>query len=645
MRPERSPMAATRPSAAAPQPAPSQPIPSPAAPSPAAASLSADKAPVDASQSRSTGPEQAQRWVILTPDDAVVDRLAATLNVPPLVARVLVNRGLDSEESARSWMAPSLATLPDPYLMADAECAAERVAAAIVTSERICIYGDYDVDGISASALLYTFLSDLGVKARVFLPDRFRDGYGLNAARLAELCDDGVDLFISVDCGSNAAGPIGDVVTRGADFVVCDHHQLGDDLPPAHAVMNPRRLDCNYPDKTLSAVGVALVLAQAVRRKLAAKQRFAGKPPALAPLLQFAALGTIADVVPLKDVNRLIVWHGLKRLSRSRAPGVVALRQRTNLKRVGRADHVGFVLGPRINAAGRVADAHTAFELLTTADHDKAKALAERVDLENTRRRAIQNDVELEALAAAAHQEHNEQAVVVAQEGWHAGVVGIVAARVRESMGSPTFVLSIEGDVARGSGRSIGGYDLVAGLRAVDDGTMFTRYGGHHYAAGVTLPAENVDRFRAALIEHVRATVSAADRVETLRIDAEVDVRAIDLPIIDALDELEPYGRGNPRPKFLLRAVTVADKRLLGDGKWARIRLVEGGDRPLWARRGVAVFTSAAMLEGLVDGDVVSAVVQLQRNTFRGETTPQLRPLAFGPPDPVLEAVSQAPDN
>lgn len=591
-----------------------------------------------------TDPTARQRWQLIEPDAAAVAELVVALDLPPLVARILVNRGHAEVDSARRFLQPDLAILGDPYRMADAEAAAERLATAVIKREHVCIYGDYDVDGVSASALMHRFLSAVGAPPRVFLPDRFRDGYGLNQDRLVELCETGVQLFVAVDCGSNAHAAIAEVRRRGCDFIVCDHHQLGDTLPDVNALMNPRRTDCSYPDKGLSAVGVAMVLAQATRRKLSDKGYFTGAMVSLGGLLPFAALGTIADMVPLQGVNRALAWHGLRALGRSRDAGIVALAAKARLDGVTRADHVGFRLGPRINAAGRVADARTAFELLTTDNAEHANVLAERVELENNRRRVIQKQVAEQALAAAEAQPGNEHAVVIADPGWHAGVVGIVAARVKDRFAVPTFVLSIEDGVARGSGRSIDGYDLVAGLRRVADAGqsgLFARFGGHYFAAGVTLDVEHVDAFREALIADVAAELPVSERVRVLRVEAEVQVTDITLDLADQLDALEPFGRGNPRPLLLLSDVVVANKRLLGQEQaWARLRLVENNDRPLWGRRGADVFSSAHDVAHLADGDGVSAVVRVGRNCWNGRTTVQLTPVAFGLPNAPIEVVA-----
>lgn len=569
-------------------------------------------------------------WQIEQPDADAVAALVEALPAPPLLARLLVNRGIADAETARAFLEPSLAALPDPFGMRDAERAAERLADAVQAAEAVCVYGDYDVDGVSAAALLSSFLGSLGRPPQVFLPDRFRDGYGLHEQRLEELCDQGVRLFVSVDCGSTAVGPIAKVRARGIDFIVVDHHQLGPTLPDATAHLNPRLPGCGFVDEPLSAVGVAMVLAQATRRVLAGRGFFgAGSPPPIADLLELAALGTIADMVPLRGMNRILAWHGLRRLGRSRRPGVQALARHSKvLEKCHAADHVGFILGPRINAAGRVSEARFAFELLTTTDLDTAESLAVQVEIDNTRRKGLQKEVGEAAMAAAAQCPGREHAVVVADAGWHGGVVGIVATRVKDAFDVPTFVLSIEDGVARGSGRSIPGYDLVEGLRAIDDG-LFERFGGHAFAAGVTLPAENVEAFGERLAAHVAATLPPEARRRPMLLDGELAPADVTLETVDVIERMEPFGKGNRKPLFLLRGVEVAELRRVGEGgAWVKARFVEQSDRPVWARNGFAAFASAEVLGDLQKGEIVDLAARLERNVFRGRQSAEVSVVA-----------------
>ena len=561
-----------------------------------------------------------------------MNALVDTLDISPLLAVLLVNRGFSDPTTARAFLEPQLQALLDPFAMRDAELAGNRVADAVERDERVCIYGDYDVDGVSAAALLSSFLTSLGRPPRVFLPDRFRDGYGLHPERIRELCDDGVQLFVSVDCGSTAVEPVAIARSRGVDFVIVDHHQLGSVEPDATAHLNPGRAGCGFADEPLSAVGVALVLAQATRRVLGGRGYFGARtPPSIVDLLELAALGTIADMVPLRGVNRVLAWHGLRRLGRSQRPGVQALARHSKIgEKAASSDHVGFALGPRINAAGRVSDAIVAYELLTTASPERAEQLAVQVEIDNTRRNDLQKTVTLAAQSAAEVSVGREHALVVAGEGWHSGVVGIVAGRLKDAFEVPSFVLSVEDGVARGSGRSVHGYDLVEGLRAIDNG-LFERFGGHFFAAGLTLPAANIDAFRRALIAHVEATLPLEARIRPLRLDASLDVATLDLDLLAEVERLEPCGKGNARPTFLLPQVVVAEIRRVGDGSWVKARLVEQSDRPLWGRRGVDAFAHADVLGALSKGDVVDVATRLERNVWQGRHSVQASVVAVRP--------------
>jgi single-stranded-DNA-specific exonuclease len=551
---------------------------------------------------------------LLQPDTEVLAALTDA-GVPALLARILALRGIDTPHKADKYLKPLLADLPDPTLLLGVTDAARLIAHAMASGAKICVYGDYDADGISAAALLNDLFRRLGHPVRVFLPDRFRDGYGLHHDRLQELCDEGITLFISVDCGTTSVREIQAVRDRGANFIVCDHHALGPILPNATVLLNPQQTDCAYPDKSLSAVGVALVLAQALRREL--------QNPAidLKSLIELAALGTIADMSPMHGVNRILCWHGLRLLGQTQRPGVRALAARNSKTADLSADRVGFHLAPPINAAGRMADPQTAFELLVTQDNARALELAERIDLDNNRRKDAQAIAVVGALAQAREQAGREHGVVVAGEDWHQGVVGIVANKVKDELAVPTFVLAIgEDGVARGSGRSIPGYDLVDGLRAIHADSLFERFGGHAMAAGVTLRAERIDQFRDRLQAHVAATLPLADRDRAVRVDAELTVPELTLAIVDLLDQLEPYGKGNEKPQFLLRNVELHRPTVVGkDADWCKATLLAPGNQPAWARQGVGTFCARAVVAGFSDRDRVDAVVKLERNQFRGK--------------------------
>ncbi len=567
---------------------------------------------------------------IREPDDAQVAALIDS-GVPPLLARILVLRGVQTPELAKKFLQPQLADLPDPTLMTGVMAAARLVADALLAGDKICVYGDYDVDGISAAALLDDLFRRLGHTVRVFLPDRFRDGYGLHYDRLQELCDEGVALFISVDCGTTSVREIQAVRDRDRHFIICDHHALGPVRPNASVLLNPQQPECTYPDKSLSAVGVAMVLAQALRREL--HSRGIGKPVELKSLIELSALGTIADMSPMHGVNRILCWHGLRLLGQSQRPGVQTLAARNTKIAMVSADRVGFHLAPPINAAGRMADPQTAFELLTTQNPARALELAELIDLENNRRKDAQALATVAALAQARIQEGNTHGVVVAHADWHQGVVGIVANKVKDELAVPTFVLAICADgMARGSGRSISGYDLVDGLRAIHADGLFERFGGHAMAAGVTLAADRVDTFRTRLQAHVAETLPLARRDRAIRIDATLTIAELELSIVDLLDQLEPCGKGNERPQFLLRGVEVHRPKFVGkDQDWCKTSLLASGNQPAWARQGVDAFCARSVMEGFGDGARVDAVVRLERNAYNGKVSLQATLIALLP--------------
>lgn len=567
----------------------------------------------------------------LRPAQATAEAALRDAGLSGLAASLLSRRGIADADAARRIVQPSLLDLPDPHLLADAELAADRLARAVQRGERICIYGDYDVDGVTAAALLHTFLQAAGATVQVFLPDRLRDGYGLHKDRLAELCDAGVQLFVSVDCGATAVAEIELVRQRGVDFIVVDHHALGTELPPATALLNPRRSDCQYPDKGLAAVGVALVLAQATRRALARLGQAGAQQLPMRALLEFAALGTLADLVPLVGVNRILTWHGLRSLGQSQRAGVQALASRGNTELAGLSgERVGFALAPRINAAGRVADARTAFTLLTTTSSQEAAALAERIERDNDERKALQQAAAEQALLLAAGQSH----AVLVQGPWHPGVVGIVASRVVEQTGLPALVLA-EGDdgLLRGSGRSVPGYDLLEGLRAVSDG-LVERLGGHAFACGLTVRSEHVTALHQRWQAQVAEAIPPGSRKTVRLIDLELGCSELSAEWLAEQDALEPFGKGFEQPRLLLRRVELADLRQVGkSGSWAQGKLAEPGRQPLWARHKVAFFAAADALGDARNGDVVDAVVQVSRNVWRGQVNLQARIEALLPAD------------
>ncbi|MGE0450761.1 MAG: single-stranded-DNA-specific exonuclease RecJ [Vicinamibacterales bacterium] len=502
-------------------------------------------------------PTVAPRWETHPSDHAAGDRLAAELGIPTIVARLLCQRGLDTPDAARRFLNPSLHDLHDPMTLADMPVAVDRILAAIARRERIAIHGDYDVDGVTSTVILRRALELLGGEIVHFIPERLRDGYGLQPASIERLHADGVGLIVSVDCGIRGADAARRARELGVDLIITDHHEPDLELPSALAVINPKRADCRYPDKHLAGVGVALKLVQALCRRASRESWLPG-------FVKLAAIGTLADVVPLVGENRVIAKIGLDLLSRG--PHKVGLRALLDVSGLtGKtidSYHIGFMLAPRVNAAGRMSTPDLAARLLLANDEalaDEARSLAQQLDGENVRRQ----EEEAEILAAArkivqSDPEIGARAVlVVAGEGWHRGVIGIVASKLVDAFHRPAIVLSIEDGVAHGSCRSIPHFDMLAALEAC--APYFIRFGGHKQAAGLTMEAARVRELRSALNERAELLLGPEQLMPRLRIDADLGFRAITGSVAAGVASLAPFGAGNPRPVFAARRVEVID--------------------------------------------------------------------------------------
>lgn len=499
-------------------------------------------------------------WEDVPADEQAVGQTASALGVPPVIARLLSQRGLADPEAAERFLNPSLDQLHDPFLLADMREAVDRIRGAIARRERIVIHGDYDVDGVTSTVILRRAIELLGGDVDHFLPDRLHDGYGLQAATIERLHQAGGRLIISVDCGIRATDAAERARALGVDLIITDHHEPDDELPPALAVINPKRMDCRYPDKNLAGVGVALKLVQGL---LAGTDR--GKDW-LPHFVKVAAIGTLADVVPLVGENRVIARQGLAGLSAGpHGAGLEALLEESGL--LGRrldSFHVSFVLAPRLNAAGRMQSADLAVDLLLLRGRGgdvrtQARALARRLAEENARRQVQEAEILTEARRAIERDPGigAQNVLVVAGEGWHRGVIGIVASKLTEAYCKPVLVLSIEDGVAHGSGRSIPAFDLLEALEQCAD--VFVRFGGHRQAAGVTLEAARLGELRQRLSTWANARLGPEDLVPRLRIDSPLGLREISSPVIEGLTRLGPFGVANPRPVFRAAPVDLLD--------------------------------------------------------------------------------------
>ena len=558
-------------------------------------------------------------WEHLACADAQASALAASLQIDPVVARLLCLRGLGDPDAATRFLNPSLDHLLDPFQLADMPTAVDRLLGAVERRERIAVHGDYDVDGVIATVILRRALELLGGDVVHFIPHRIRDGYGLLPEAVDRLhAQQDVRVIVSVDCGIRSDAAARRARDLGVDLIITDHHEPDLTLPDALAVINPKRHDCTYPDKDLSGAGVALKLVQALCART-------GRQGWLPAFIKMAAVGTLADVVPLRGENRVIAKLGLERLSQGpHTVGLRALLEASGL--TGKpidSFHVGFVLAPRINAAGRMSTPDLATRLLLAVDEgmaDEARLLAEQLNAENTERQREEAEILVQARRAVetdpdvgAH-----GLLVVSGDGWHRGVIGIVASKLVDAFHRPAIVLAIEEDVAYGSGRSIPGFDLLAALERCRD--LFTRFGGHRQAAGLTLEASRLKEFRTRITEDADARLGPDELTPRLRIDGALPLPAITAGVIEGVATLAPFGVGNRRPIFHADGVAIVDGP----------RTVKERHLKMSVRQGQRVFRAIAW-QAAERADFLNAhraalnlAFSLTENHYRGQTFVEL---------------------
>lgn len=493
-----------------------------------------------------------------------------------LVTQLLLARGAP-REALDLHRAPSIrGFMPDPSIFRDMDQAAARLADAVQAGERIAVFGDYDVDGATSAALLIMVLRDLGVEARAYIPDRLLEGYGPSGDALVRLANEGASLIVTVDCGAQAFDALAMAHAHPIDVVVVDHHKCAATLPRAHALVNPNRLDEGEgaAHGYLAAVGVCFLLAAALIRTLRGRGFFADRPePRLIDHLDIVALGTVADVAQLRGLNRAFVAQGLKVMAQRRNPGLAALIEASRLTRAPTCSDLGFALGPRINAGGRVGRADLGVRLLTTRDPAEARTIAEELDRLNEERRLIETGVQQ---AAEALTQSDRQVAVVAGEGWHSGVIGIVAGRLKEKLGRPAIVIAIgEDGLGKGSGRSIAGVDLGAAVLAAKDHGLLIAGGGHAMAAGLTVAADRIGAFADFLEERLAAAVIRAAGERALLVDAVLAPGGVTPALVESLEVGGPYGMGWPAPRIAAGPVRIVKADVVGNG---HVRAIVAGD-------------------------------------------------------------------
>lgn len=505
--------------------------------------------------------------------------LSEHLELGSVTASVLAGRGVTSVEEGRAFLSPSFAGMPDPFLLKGMEAAVVRLLDARRNGEMVCIYGDYDVDGISGTALLVSFLRETGIECSYFIPNRFDDGYGLNKDSLKRIIDLGATLIVSVDCGITSVDEAAFCSELNIDLIIIDHHSPKETIPSACSVVNPLQPGCLYPFKSLAGVGVAFNLIIAMRSRLRQEGTFGSKErePDLRDWLDMVALGTIADVVPLIGQNRMYAHFGLQKLNSSKRPGIKALKDVSGVKGAVTCGQVGFRLAPRLNAAGRMESAVPGVELLLGSDARESAVIAGELDAANSERQSIERGMIAEAIQMVekADDYPARRSIVLASETWHHGVVGIVASRIAERYHRPTVLIAIDDKGnGKGSGRSIPGFHLLDALTSCAE--YLDRFGGHRYAAGVGVNASRFDAFARAFEGAAARILGDVELMQVLDIDVEVRPSEVTTGLIGELKRLEPFGAGNPEPTLLMRGLKVVDRKVVGDGH-LKLRLSSEG--------------------------------------------------------------------
>ncbi len=521
-----------------------------------------------------------KQWRILPPADADPHSLASQLGISPLLGRLLAGRNITTPEAAEGFLSPRLSSLHSPFLMKDMDAAVERICLALERREPMLLYGDYDVDGISGIAVLYLFLSGLGAEVSFHIPDRLTEGYGLHRDTLQLMREKGVRLVITVDCGSSDREQVRFARQQGIDVIITDHHEVPPELPPANAVLNPKRPDCGFPFDGLAGVGVAFNLLMGLRTRLRERQFFAGRAePNLREYLDLVALGTIADMVPLVDENRILVKHGLIELARSSRKGIRALKEVCGLAPESISSfQVAFRLAPRINAAGRIGRAQDSVRLLITGDQGEARRIAAHLDEENLRRQRMESRIFKEAcaLVEAEAVEDDRRAIVLASPEWHPGVIGICASRLLERYCKPAVLIACDQatGMGKGSARSHDRFHLYQGLKAC--GRVLEKFGGHHSAAGLSIRMDNLAAFRELFDAAVKDSADAGAYAPYLTIDAEVRLQEFSEAVVREIARLEPFGFCNPEPTFASPAFDSFSSQVVNGGH-LKLKIREDG--------------------------------------------------------------------
>jgi single-stranded-DNA-specific exonuclease len=558
-------------------------------------------------------------WRVRGEDARTALAIAQQHGVSELLAGILVGRGVAIDDVPK-FLSPSLRDyLPDPFHLIDMDNAVARVLRALEAGERIAIFGDYDVDGATSTTLLMSYLGPLGTALMPYIPDRVSEGYGPTIGAFEKLIAQGASLILTVDCGTMAHAPIAYAAERGVDVIVLDHHLSDGALPAAHALVNPNRVDETSPHRQLAAVGVTFLFLVALNSKLKALGK-ADAAPNLLSLLDIVALGTVCDVMPLTGLNRAFVAQGLKVMAQRKHLGLTVLADVARMDEAPNVYHLGFLLGPRINAGGRVGKAGLGVELLTATDAEVARSIAATLDVHNQERQAIEASV-LEQAMAKAERQSNLPVILVAAEGWHQGVIGIVAGRLKERFSRPAMVVAIEDGIGKASGRSVAGVDMGAGVMAAVAVGLIEKGGGHAMAAGFSVAADKIEALHEFLIARMAADVATYTESRVVKYDGLLSVSGANVETLEEIAKAGPYGIGNPAPRFVIPQARIAHVAVMKE-KHLRVSLAdESGAKRLNAVAFGAVGT--VLGEWLMAEKTLHLLGELKLNRWQGNETAQ----------------------
>lgn len=547
-----------------------------------------------------------KKWILREFDKTRVVEISKNFKISPLTAIIMYNRGITEDNEIREFLERNLSTMHDPFLMKDMDKAAERIHLAKEKNEKITIYGDYDVDGITSIAILYKYLESVGIDVGYYIPDRMVEGYGVNRDALDKIKADGTALIITVDTGITAVEEAEYAKTIGLDIIVTDHHECKESIPDVYAAIDPKRKDCAYPFKSLAGVGVVFKLIQALDKK-------DSLPALIDQYSDLMCLGTVADISPLIDENRVIVTEGLRRFKTTKNIGLKALIDVSTNGKAITTSTIGYTIAPRINASGRLGCASTSVDLFLTDDSKKAAELADSLCHENTLRQQTEQKMFKEALEYIENHPEikNDDILVIPHKEWHHGIVGIVSSKITEKYYKPSILFAVDGDSAKGSGRSVTGFNLFGALE--DSSDLLEKFGGHELAAGLTIKAENIEVFRKKINGYAHGKIDGRVLVPTIQIDAQIKVPYISIDTVHDINKLQPFGVNNPTPAFSVRDIKIHRISVMSEGKHLRMTLYKDGKYIDAVGFGMGDYYSLYQ-----EGDHINVAFALDINDYKG---------------------------